>query len=254
MMDEVQNLLEEYWRWLRDKTTTRTINGHLEITTPYLDRHNDCLRIYASQRGNGYLLSDDSYIIDDLEMSGCPLDRGKRLALLKTTLNGFGVRLNQNALEIDASRETFAVRKHNLVQAMLAVNDLFYLASPTIIQVFQEDVATWLDDASIRFIQGTKFTGKSGFDHIFDFVIPKSRTQPERLLKALNHPSRNTAQALAFSWIDTKEVRPPDAKVYAILNDTQVEIPKGVFEALREYDLHPVPWSSRANLLDELAA
>jgi len=33
--------------------------------------------------------------------------------------------LNDGRLEIQASPDNFAVRKHNLVQAMLAVNDLF---------------------------------------------------------------------------------------------------------------------------------
>lgn len=41
MINEVQSLLDQYWAWLRDKTTLRQINDWVEITTPYLDRHND---------------------------------------------------------------------------------------------------------------------------------------------------------------------------------------------------------------------
>ncbi|WP_418888699.1 DUF1829 domain-containing protein, partial [Methanothrix soehngenii] len=36
-----------------------------------------------------------------------------------------------------------------------------------------------------------KFTGKSGYDHLFDFVIPKSKKRPERILQAINRPSRD---------------------------------------------------------------
>ena len=46
-----------------------------------------------------------------------------------------------------------------------------------------------------------KFTGKSGIDHLFDFVIPKSRVRPERSLRTVNRPNKTTAEILVFSWI-----------------------------------------------------
>jgi hypothetical protein len=63
MIDEIQNLIGEYVRWLKDKTTLRQINEWIEITTPYLDRHNDYLQIYAQRKNHGFLLTDDGYII-----------------------------------------------------------------------------------------------------------------------------------------------------------------------------------------------
>ena len=137
---------------------------------------------------------------------------------------------------------------------MLAVNDLFYLASPTIASLFYEDVVSWLDLSDIRYTPSVKFTGKSGYDHRFDFVIPKSRTQPERVLRAINRPSRDTAQAMAFSWIDTREVRSPETRAYAILNDSEQTVSENVLDAMRNYDVHPVPWSARDEAREELAA
>ncbi len=49
-----------------------------------------------------------------------------------------------------------------------------------VLSLFYEDVVTWLDLHEIRYTPKVKFTGKSGFDHLFDFVIPKSRSSPER--------------------------------------------------------------------------
>ncbi len=133
IVSEIEKLLDEYRAWLKDKTTLRGIgDSWVEITTPYLDRHNDALQIYARQTNGGYLLSDDSYTIHDLEASGCSLNTEKRRDLLKMTLNGFGVKLNEETLEIHATPETFPLRKHSLIQAMLAVNDLFYLAKPMV--------------------------------------------------------------------------------------------------------------------------
>jgi len=254
MINEIQTLLDQYRTWLRDKTTLRQIRDCVEITTPYLDRHNDHLQIYAKRRNGGFVLTDDSYVLQDLEQSGCKVDSAKRQALLKMTLNGFGVQLNNQALEVNASPDNFALRKHNLVQAMLAVNDLFYLASPVIASLFFEDVVAWLDLSDIRYTPKVKFTGKSSYDHLFDFVIPKSRAQPERIMSAINRPNRDTAQAMAFSWIDTKEVRPPESRAYAILNDSEHPISESVLDAMRNYDVRPVLWSGRDQVREELAA
>lgn len=254
MIGEIQGLLDRYLAWLRDRTVLRQIADWVEITTPYLDRHNDYLQIYAKRENGAYLLTDDGYVIEDLEQSGCTIESVKRQALLLMTLNGFGVKLNDKRLEVRASAESFALRKHNLVQAMLAVNDLFYLAAPTVASLFYEDVVAWFDANEIRYTPKVKFTGKSGYDHLFDFAIPKSRRRPERIVRAINRPNRDTAEALAFSWIDTREVRPPDSRAYGLLNDSEHPVPSGVVEALRSYDVSPVIWSDREKVKQELAA
>jgi hypothetical protein len=137
---------------------------------------------------------------------------------------------------------------------MLAINDLFFLAEPMVRSLFYEDVVSWMEMHEIRYTPRIKFTGKSGYDHLFDFVIPKSRQLPERILQTINRPNRDYAQSLAFSWIDTKEVRPSDSRAYALLNDSDHLIPTGVIDALRSYDVTPVLWTKREEVREELAA
>jgi len=132
MIEEINKLLADYTAWLKDKTVLRKLDNWVEITTPYLDRHNDYLQIYAKRENGGYLLTDDGYTVGDLEQGGCKLQSPKRQNMLHMTLNGFGVQINNNALQIHASPENFALKKHNLVQAMLAVNGMFYLAAPVV--------------------------------------------------------------------------------------------------------------------------
>ncbi len=254
MIQDVQKLLDAYLAWLKDKTQLRQVDDWVEITTPYLDRNNDYLQIYARKENGSYVLTDDGQTIGDLEQTGCKLNNPKRQDLLKMTLNGFGVQLQDQRLEVHASPDNFALRKHNLVQAMLAVNDMFYLSVPMVASLFYEDVVAWLDLHDIRYTPKVKFTGKTGYDHLFDFVIPKSRRQPERIIQTINRPNRDTAQAVAFSWIDTKEVRPPDSKAYAFLNDLENPVSTTVLDALRNYDVMPVMWSKRDALREELAA
>ena len=254
MIQEIDRLLNDYVAWLKDKTILQQIDNWVEITTPYLDRHNDYVQIYAKKSNGGFILTDDGYTIDDLEQSGCKLESRRRQDLLKMTLNGFGVQLHDKALEVHATPANFALRKHNLVQAVLAVNDMFYLAAPMVANLFYEDVAAWLDLHEIRYTPNVKFTGKTGYDHRFDFVIPKSRQQPERIVKAVNRASRDTAEAVAFSWIDTREVRPPDSRAYAMLNDSEQSVSQPIIDALSNYEVRPVRWSQRESVRLELAA
>jgi hypothetical protein len=254
MIEEIQRLLDSYFGWLRDNTSLREVRDWVEITTPYLDRHNDHLQIYARRENGAYILTDDGFTIEDLQQSGCSLDSPKRQHMLRATLNGFGVQTNGEALEIHASPTNFALRKHNLVQAMLAVNDLFFLASPVITNLFLEDVEQWLDANEIRYTPRVKFPGKTGFDYVFHFVVPKSRSQPERLIQAINRPNKEAAKQFVLAYFDTRGARPVESRAYAFLNDTEQTVSAEVSEAFQAYDVTPVLWSHREGVREELAA
>jgi hypothetical protein len=239
---------------LKSKTAWREINGWTEITTPYLDRHNDYIQIYLRQSGDEWELTDDGETLTDWIQSGCELDTPRRKALLQTTLNEFGMHLENGAITVKTKQDSFALRKHNLIQAILAVNDLFYLARASVESFFFEDVALWMDDSDIRYTQRVKFSGRTGYDHLFDFVVPKSKKEPERILRVVNNPAKDQANAAILSWVDTKEARPSNSVAYAVLNDKERIIPDGVVEALKNYDITPLPWSQRDEFRERLAA
>jgi hypothetical protein len=257
MVQAVQELVEEYAKWLKDKTILRQVadTEWVEVTTPYLDRHNDYVQIYVKKQDDGFLLSDGGETVEDLQMSGCSLDGKRRQDLLQMTLNGFGVKMERNALNVRASMQNFPMRKHNLVQAILAVNDLFYLAAPMVASLFLEDVKAWLELSAVRFVPNVKFSGASGYDHHFHFAIPAFENAPERILRVINRPNRETAESMAFAWFDTKDARASqEAMAFAILNDTEQPPMATVLDALRNYDIRPVLWSRREDIRHELAA
>ena len=254
MIAEIQRLMDDYHVWLREKTDLRAVDDWVEITTPYLDRHNDCIQIYAKRSNDGFILTDDGVTIDDLELSGCKLDSPKRKRLLRITLNGFGVSQSNNELQVKVTPNNFALKKHNLLQAMLAINDLFYLATPMVSSLFLEDVGAWLRNYNIRVVPNSKLSGKSGYDYFYNFVIAGSKSLPERVLLCINNPDSNSAKRTVFAWEDTRQARPVESRAYAILNDTVKQIPEGVLDAFRNYDMQPVPWSRREDVRAELAA
>lgn len=253
-MSEIDTLVENYWRWLRDKTVIKRIGNWSEITTPYLDRHNDYIQIYAKKSDQQFIISDDGYTSSDLEQSGCSLDSPKRQEILQSILNGFAVSNVGGELQSTANQENFPVRKHNFIQAILSINDMFFLASPTVEALFLEDVTSWLEDHDIRCTPRVKFSGKSGFDHMFDFAIPKSRLANERIIRAINNPKRETALNFITAWSDTKDTRPSNAAPFAFLNDNEKGIGANVIDALSNYGITPIIWSERDKFIDQLAA
>ncbi|MBA3315715.1 MAG: DUF1829 domain-containing protein [Planctomycetaceae bacterium] len=254
MPSECQRLVNSYLQWLRERITVEEVNGACEITTPFLDRHNDRLQIYVVRQDGGYRLTDDGYILSDLEVSGCSLESPNRQRMLHVILSGFGVHEDEGALFVDASIATFPQKKHSLVQAMLAVNDMFMIARPHVTQLFLEEVAGFLDAKDVRFTPSVEFTGKTGFVHKFDFAIPASKKSPERLVKAINHPSKDSVTAALFAWTDTREVRSRGSRFYAILNDRERPPSTEISAAMREYDVTPIVWSAREQYAIELAA
>ncbi len=254
MPADCKSLVDAYLAWLRDKIRVADINGVCEITTPFLDRHNDRLQIYVQRKGDHLRLTDDGYIISDLESCGCQLHRGRREALLKTILNGFGVGEEDGELVADSTERDFPKKKHALLQAMLAVNDMFMTARQQVAYFFLEDVERFLAEHQVRFSPKIEFTGRSGFLHKYDFLIPPSTTQPERILRAINTPNRGYAEAMIFSWTDTRDVRPANSKAYAVLNDTESEPSSEVLSALSQYGIERVLWSRREEFANQLAS
>lgn len=249
-----QDLVNAYIEWLRQKISVKDIKGVCEITTPFVDRHNDQLQIYVKKSDSGLILTDDSYTITDLRLSGREFTTEKRRQMLHSILNGFGVRLVRDELVVEARPDNFPQKKHDLLQAILAVNDLFVMAAPMVAGVFREDVERYLRIHEIRFTLSVKFTGKSGLDHSFDFVIPASQTKPERVLKTISSPNRQNISLLIFSWTEIVEVRAPDFTAYGVLNDTEKEVSPDLINALQQYRIRPMQWSHRDKYVEELAA
>lgn len=141
-----------------------------------------------------------------------------------------------------------AQKKNDLLQAMLAVDDLFQSATATVRTLFIEDVTDWLESHDIRNVGRAQFAGQSGFHHTFDFVIPKSKAKPERVLQTLNHATKDKVGTLLWRWTDTARTRPDNARLYVLMNDAVTSPSEDVLEALRSYGTTPVLWSERAEV------
>jgi hypothetical protein len=250
---ECQQLIDSYLDWLKRGITASRIDNACELTTPFLDRHNDHLQVYATRTNGQFLLSDDGYILSDLRTSGLDLNTPKRRLVIESILRGLGVRLENQRLVVEATERNLGQKVHSLVQAMLAVSDMFVMAQSRVESFFWGDVKHLLDSHDVRYSPRVKLSGKSGYDHAIDFLIPKSRKRPERLVQAINVPSRNTISAYLFTLADTREAREEESVALAFLNDRDHDVPGDVVEALEAYKVEALRWTARDQAVPLLA-
>lgn len=250
---ECEELIKAYLEWLRKGLSVERLEGACELTTPFLDRHNDHLQIYVEKKDGKIVLSDDGYILSDLRTSGLEVIKARRKEVLESILNGFGVANEQGKLVIEASQTNLGQRVHSLVQAMLAVNDMFVMAQPHVEAFFWEDVRQFFDDHAIRYSPRVKVPGRSGYDHAVDFLIPRSETRPERMVQAMNAPNKNTVTSYLFALTDIRKIRNGNSEAYAFLNDQDRAVGGDVTEALQAYEVKPVLWSVRDDYVEALA-
>lgn len=112
-----------------------------------------------------------------------------------------------------------------------------------------------LQIADVPYISHVNFVKRSHYNHQFSFVVPKSKRAPERILRVINDPNKDTAKSTAFTWLDTKEVRPSDSQAFTtILNDRDRQVGGTVQSTLRSYDITSITWSKREDFRERLAA
>ncbi len=249
---ECQRLVDEYIRWLKEELRVTELDGSCQISTPFLDRHNDAIEIYVEKKDGSLRLTDDSYTIRDLRASGMEFTTEKRKAHLAGVLNGFGVKFENDEIYIVGSVDDFPQKKHNLVQAILAVNDMFVMAEEHVLSLFKEDVALFLGAHRIPAFSDFKLSGKSGFDHKFDFGLPKTIEKPQRILQAINNLTKDNATSLAFALADVQAIRIDPIGALAMINDMVRPPNEEYLSALRAYEIQPLLWSHRQEVISVL--
>ena len=245
---------EKYIKWLEQEISVNKIGEYLEITSPFLDRYNDYLQVYAKlEADDEIILTDDAYIINNLQMSGVDINSNKRKQVLESFLNKYNVKLEEDALVTKSGIEDFPQKILFLMQAMLNIDDMFMLSQNKVASIFLEDVTEFLDSRDIFYSKDVSFVGKSGFIYSYEYLLQRTKEKPERLCKVINNPNKQNFQNTIFMWNDTKETRDNDSQLIVFLNDEN-KIDATVIEGFKNYNVNTIPWSERENHLELLRA
>ena len=268
MNQEIEKLMTSYPDWLRARIETRDASGDwVSVSTPFLDHHNDYLEFYVSrEEDDGYVLSDDGWATSEVETSGVDPRSPRCESIIGPTLRGLGVEKVRDELRVHASVDTFAEKVHDLIQAMLYVSDLSYLAgtreepasamTPAMLRPTYEfcaGVSGWLDHMGVEYTHNAKVTGASGLEHEFDFAIASGFDGPRRYLQTFQRPTRANAAKTIFAWTDTLPTRSEADKGFAVVNDVVHQIKPEIVAAIGNVGMEVVPWSERESLVKELA-
>ena len=253
LLDPVK-LKEQYVKWLDDEISLKKIEEYLQITSPFLDRFNDYLQVYAKiDKNNEILLTDDSYIINNLQDSGIEITSPKRKQLLDSFLRKYRINLEDKSLSIKSSIEEFPQKILFLMQAMINIDDMFMLSQNRVDSLFLDDIKGFFDKNEIFYTENVNFLGKSGFFYSYEYLLQRTKEKPERLCKVINNPNKQNLQNTLFMWNDTKETRNKDAQLIVFLNDEN-KIDSGVIEGFKNYEVNTILWSEKEKSLDILTA
>ena len=250
----MKELVNAYLEWLRKGLSMKEISdGWHEVVTPFLNHKNDMIEVYLKRaEDNQIIISDGGNTLNELTLSGIDIERsGKRMMELNVILRSFGIsRSENNELIVKSNQANFPEKKHNFIQAILSVDDLYVLSKPKVESFFIEDVTTFFELNEVVFVRDTTFVGKSGFSHKFDFTIPKIKQRKEIAIKAISSPRKDRIESVMWMIEDTKLIR-TETEGLLIINDVN-EISDEIQKALSEYEIPYFGWSKRESNLYRL--
>lgn len=180
----------------------------------------------------------------------------KRTEIFNQILLSYGIKKNNNdELFVVCSDDDLYQKIHMITQCMIKISDLFYTTKNNIQSLFIEDVQSYLDEKEIRYSQNVSFSGISGLTTNYDFLIPKSKKAPERILKVVNNIDQQQTNSILFLWNDTYQAREGNSStLYVFFQDRGKKISSTITTAMSNYNVIPVRWSKREHFSAALIA
>ena len=247
-----------YIDWIKQNIEQYKISDNIyRVTLPFMDRNNDCTDIYIIKEDGGrFKITDDSYVLNDLEVNGFSIEKGsRREIILDSIVAAHGIeRTNDNELFAICTLDNLPQKKHMLAQCMVKISDMFNVSKKNIKSIFLDDVQAFFDEQNIRYVNNISITGKSKLTTHYDFIISKSKDAPERLIKVVNNMDLNNARNVIFSWNDVKGERQEGAKMITFIRDNEKRPSNEAITALKEYGIVPACWTERDSFIKQLIA
>ncbi|WP_424493184.1 DUF1828 domain-containing protein [Salinimicrobium sp. GXAS 041] len=249
-MNWVNTYVDEYYRWLRQKTVIQEgdYSEWVLIDTPFLGAFNDTIEIYAKKNGAYITLSDNGETLNNLELQGLHFQGSKkRRSILDSILVNHGVKLVEDELLLETHFDNFSQSKHNFLNAIIEINDLYVLSQHNVAGIFKEDVRAFLDKNGLIYTPDFISKGTTGLEFTFDFQI--AQRNKEVVIKSFNTINKSNLPNFLFSWDDIKPVREKvtkkEVKAIAFINDVAKEVKKEFLDALTSRDAEYILWTER---------
>jgi len=247
---DISSLLKSYYLWLKENTEIYS-DDHTEwsvVSTPFTGLFNDNIEIFVKVNGSKIIISDDSETINNLNEYGVSFSHSKqRREILQNILTNYGVKKIGDELTCECAVNEFPQKKHLFLEALTTVNDMFMLSKHNVASVFKEDVENYLTELNLIFTKDFKFTGASGIDFNFDFLI--AHRKKEIILRAINSLDKTTLTTFLYAWDDVAELRARKSKKaiksVAVVNNENKLIKQEYLDAIQFKGSDYILWSDR---------
>lgn len=211
----------KYITWLADNEQYKDLSTNLvRIDMPFLNGSFDEIVIYAETLSTGQiLLTDGGWTMDYLESHGLNFRKGShRYNLLHSTLNMYGLEINDDDIQVKTSEKNFPTSKQRIMQGLIKINDLLFMNDRNIINTFKTDIEARMADYKILYDAPYSVIGKNGYTYSFDYSIPQVGGS-KKLVNAITQPNK-----IDFAKLFVMDVRlsyqvDPKTTFFAILND-----------------------------------
>lgn len=254
-MFDLNNFKEEYIDYLNTNLVKTKLDKAILLSMPFYDRFNDALEVYIEEspvNSSKFIVSDNSYILINLEMTGLTITPN-RMKVIKNICKVQGVKIINNELVIESNKDDLPRKVHQLVQAMLRVDDMHLTSQSRVASYFLEDVKSYFNNNEIFYSENIAFVGRAGLTHTFDFLFQKNKTHNTRICKTVNHGNISNMKNILFAWQDIMYIDEEDSTnakdLIVILNDSN-NINKEVITGFSEYGVTSILWSEREQSLD----
>lgn len=212
-------LEDNYYKWLKQDLKFLDIEDNfVSISTPFIDNEYDNINIYVEIIGEKIRVTDLGYTLFNLDISGVSINsRTKtRQSILQDIVRMFGITFENDTLSITTTLDRFATAKNRLLQAIMRINDIEYLATNNVKNAFSELVSEAFDSRNIIYTPNVEIPGSAGVSSFFDFVVP-NKAKGEQLIRAVSRPNvLNQAKAFNFDVHSVSDARPASKFIYLV--------------------------------------
>lgn len=254
LVNQLESLFDQ---WNKNHLSFAHHEDFIEITTPFVDMHHDLIQLYFTDKNKEtpFTLTDDGYIINELEMLGININNTKkRKDFFEINLRVFGVNYDKNTKELYVifdELEDYPKKQHNLLQCIIKISDMLLTSRNTVINIFTEEIREYFEEKDVIYSPDLGFMGKTGNQQTFDFVIPHRKKSNEKLIKAVNKPTANNYMNTLFPFTDVRRVR-DNTDFLVIANDIHSPISEKFQSSLTNWEVKILPWSTREDWVKEL--
>lgn len=201
------SLRKVYLEWVKENSYKDLNNEWVEIKTPFTDLTGSYIYLFAKQIGDKIYLTDYGNTLNELELNKIELKRTRK-ELFNNILLTNGCKLGKELNDIYTDFYDildFPIRKHQLIQAIINVNDLNLISKNNVKSMFISDIMEYLDDNNIIYSDRVySISGKSTLPNQFDLSVGKVKRKdlPQIHIRVINQLNKNNVKMLLFAKDD----------------------------------------------------